>query len=193
MQRKSRKMISELILFIVGTVFFTFLTMNWKSKIKTSLEQIQKNALICGTLISVFQLILLFAEFESILKSVNLYTDTIPKEYTSLSSFFMMIFVKLRPIFFGICTKLILQLFIQKKDLFHEQNQNSLESNLSKENHKPDFSLLSPREIEVAKLVKKHYTNQQIADELFISTETVKRHLSTIFEKLGIQSRKDLW
>ena len=115
-------MISELILFIVGTVFFTFLTMNWKSKIKTSLEQIQKNALICGTLISVFQLILLFAEFESILKSVNLSTDTIPKEYTSLSSFFMMIFVKLRPIFFGICTKLILQLFIQKKDLFHEQN-----------------------------------------------------------------------
>ena len=110
-------MISELILFIVGTVFFTFLTMSWKSKIKTSLEQIQKNALICGTLISVFQLILLFAEFESILKSVNLSTGTIPKEYTSLSSFFMMIFVKLRPIFFGICTKLILQLFIQKKDL----------------------------------------------------------------------------
>ena len=56
-------MINELILFIVGTVIFTFLTMNWKSKIKTSLEQIQKNALICGTLISVFQLILLFAEF----------------------------------------------------------------------------------------------------------------------------------
>ena len=186
-------MIVELILFVVGTVFFTFLTMNWKSKIKTSLEQIQKNALICGTLISVFQLILLFAEFESILKSVNLSTGTIPKEYTSLSSFFMMIFVKLRPIFFGICTKLILQLFIQKKDLFHEQNQNSLESKLSNENHKPDFALLSPREIEVAKLVKKHYTNQQIADELFISTETVKRHLSTIFEKLGIQSRKDLW
>ena len=105
----------------------------------------------------------------------------------------MMIFIKLRPIFFGICTKLILQLFIQKKDLFHEQNKNSLESKLSKENHKPDFSLLSPREIEVAKLVKKHYTNQQIADELFISTETVKRHLSTIFEKLGIQSQKDLW
>lgn len=185
-------MISELILFIVGTVFFTFLTMNWKSKIKTSLEQIQKNALICGTLISVFQLILLFAEFESILKSVNS-TNTIPKEYTSLSSFFMMIFVKLRPIFFGICTKLILQLFIQNKELFHDQNKNSLESKLSKENHKLDFSLLSPREIEVAKLVKKHYTNQQIADELFISTETVKRHLSTIFEKLGIQSRKDLW
>ena len=30
----------------------------------------------------------------------------------------------------------------------------------------------------------------QIAEELYISTETVKRHMSTIFEKLGIESRK---
>ena len=32
----------------------------------------------------------------------------------------------------------------------------------------------------------------QIAEELYISTETVKRHMSTIFEKLGIESRKQL-
>ena len=32
----------------------------------------------------------------------------------------------------------------------------------------------------------------QIAEELYISTETVKRQMSTIFEKLGIESRKQL-
>ena len=55
-----------------------------------------------------------------------------------------------------------------------------------------DFSILSRREFEVARLAAKGYTNAQIAEELYISIETVKRHMSTIFEKLGIDSRKQL-
>ena len=55
-----------------------------------------------------------------------------------------------------------------------------------------DFSLLSRREIEVARLAAKGYTNAQIAETLFISTETVKSHMNSIFEKLGISSRKEL-
>ena len=54
------------------------------------------------------------------------------------------------------------------------------------------FSILFRREKEVARLAAKGYTNAQIAEELYISIETVKRQMSTIFEKLGIESRKQL-
>ena len=53
-------------------------------------------------------------------------------------------------------------------------------------------TLLSRRELEVARLAAKGWTNSQIADQLFISVATVKRHLATIFEKLQISSRRDL-
>jgi DNA-binding NarL/FixJ family response regulator len=32
-------------------------------------------------------------------------------------------------------------------------------------------------------------TNQQIADELVLSVRTVERHISTIYEKLGLQGK----
>ena len=48
---------------------------------------------------------------------------------------------------------------------------------------------LSAREAEVLKLVAKGLTNAQIAQELFISPNTVNRHLNSIYRKLGVSSR----
>ena len=48
---------------------------------------------------------------------------------------------------------------------------------------------LTDREKEVALLVSKGDTNKMIADELGISQNTVKLHVSSIFEKLSIKSR----
>ena len=53
----------------------------------------------------------------------------------------------------------------------------------------PDTGLLSSREIEVLRLVAAGRSNQQIADELVISLNTVRRHVSNIFDKTGAANR----
>nr|WP_255707080.1 MULTISPECIES: response regulator transcription factor [Anoxybacillus] len=48
---------------------------------------------------------------------------------------------------------------------------------------------LTSREMEVLLLMAQGKTNQDIADELFISLKTVKVHVSNILAKLGVQDR----
>ena len=48
---------------------------------------------------------------------------------------------------------------------------------------------LSAREVEVLKLVAQGITNAEVAKELFISPNTVNRHLNSIYHKLGVTSR----
>jgi DNA-binding NarL/FixJ family response regulator len=48
---------------------------------------------------------------------------------------------------------------------------------------------LSPRELEVLGLLKLGKTNRQIAEELVISSGTVKRHVENIIAKLGVSDR----
>ena len=50
-------------------------------------------------------------------------------------------------------------------------------------------SLLTKRETEIMHHVYQGYTNKQIADKLFISEETVKKHLKNIFCKLDASNR----
>lgn len=47
---------------------------------------------------------------------------------------------------------------------------------------------LTKRELEILKLIKKEYTNQQIADELFLSIYTVETHRKNIMQKLNLKS-----
>ena len=49
--------------------------------------------------------------------------------------------------------------------------------------------LLSPRELEVLRLVATGATNRAIAEKLVLSERTVDRHVSNIFGKLGVSSR----
>jgi two-component system response regulator NreC len=51
---------------------------------------------------------------------------------------------------------------------------------------------LTPREIEILKLIVQGYTNRQMAEELGISIRTVEGHRANVLEKLGLQSRVEL-
>jgi DNA-binding NarL/FixJ family response regulator len=55
-----------------------------------------------------------------------------------------------------------------------------------------EFDVLTPRELEVLKLIAEAYTSKQIAEQLFISVKTVDRHRQNILEKLGMRDRVEL-
>lgn len=51
------------------------------------------------------------------------------------------------------------------------------------------FSELSKRELQVLKLISSGLNNTEIAEELFIAEQTVKNHVSLIYNKLGTSDR----
>jgi len=51
---------------------------------------------------------------------------------------------------------------------------------------------LTPREVQVLKLIVQGYTNRQVGAELNISVRTVEGHRANLAGKLGLQSRVDL-
>jgi DNA-binding NarL/FixJ family response regulator len=54
------------------------------------------------------------------------------------------------------------------------------------------FDVLTPRELEVLKLIAEAYTSKEIAEALFISIKTVDRHRQNILDKLGMRDRVEL-
>jgi DNA-binding NarL/FixJ family response regulator len=55
-----------------------------------------------------------------------------------------------------------------------------------------EFDVLTPRELEVLKLIAEANTSKQIAQALWISIKTVERHRQNILDKLGMRDRVEL-
>ena len=73
-----------------------------------------------------------------------------------------------------------------------EQSLSAIEeflSGLAPNKGAPPPGRLSSRELEVLRLVATGRSNQQIADELIISLNTVRRHVSNIYDKTGAANR----
>ena len=56
----------------------------------------------------------------------------------------------------------------------------------------PEFEILTPRELQVLKLIAEARSSKEIAAELVISVKTVERHRQNILDKLGMSDRVEL-
>lgn len=54
-----------------------------------------------------------------------------------------------------------------------------------------ELKKLSEREKEILNLLSKGYRYKEIADQLFLSTETIRTHIRNIYEKLRVNSRTE--
>lgn len=168
-------MILDLLIVAVSIALLTVLTATRKD----IFSHLKQNAITSGVLFTVIQLMIFITRLDSV-------GDELPDFYMLIVS----VLVRFRPLLIGVLFRIIFGIGegIQKKscknvdeEIFGEEKKSRF-----------DLSLLSRREIEVARLAAKGYTNAQIAECLYISTETVKSHMNSIFEKLGISSRKEL-
>jgi DNA-binding NarL/FixJ family response regulator len=57
---------------------------------------------------------------------------------------------------------------------------------------KASTDVLTPRELQILKLIAEAYTSKGIAEMLVISVKTVERHRANILEKLGMRDRVEL-
>ena len=56
----------------------------------------------------------------------------------------------------------------------------------------PDYpSGLSQREVEVLRLLALGKSNREIGDELVITEGTVRRHVSNVYDKIGVSNRTE--
>jgi DNA-binding NarL/FixJ family response regulator len=55
-----------------------------------------------------------------------------------------------------------------------------------------DYDPLTPRELEVLKLVAEGKTSRQVAGLLVVSIKTMERHRADILHRLGLRDRVDL-
>jgi LuxR family transcriptional regulator, maltose regulon positive regulatory protein len=54
----------------------------------------------------------------------------------------------------------------------------------------PPAALLTDSELAVLRFLPSHMTNQEIAEALFLSINTIKTHLSSVYRKLGVANRR---
>lgn len=92
-----------------------------------------------------------------------------------------------RPVLYGLI--LSISMAEEKQDTKIEEEE--VQSKEQTYEHFLDLGL-TKREAQIAVLICKDFSNREIAEEFVISEATVKKHISNIFDKLGIEKREEL-
>ena len=133
----------------------------------------KNNILIYGLVLGLLIAGLKFAEYKLIIRdhSIEIYGGLIALIFTAIGIWVGLKFVKKKEVL------VVKEVLVQPAEKF-EVNENNLKQ-LS----------ISKREHEVLVLMAQGLSNQEVADKLFVSLNTVKTHSSKLFEKLNVQRR----
>lgn len=100
-----------------------------------------------------------------------------------------------RPLLYGFCMQI---LFSEKGEEKRGETDSVKSSAVDEENADLNFTEklkiygLTKRELEIAGMIAEGKSNGEISEQLYISETTVKKHVSNIFEKMGISRREEL-
>ncbi|MBK5480951.1 hypothetical protein JFV29_03225 [Peribacillus sp. TH16] len=98
----------------------------------------------------------------------------------------------------GLISKILLPtrqevtIYIMKADISKDHYAAYLSLSDEKEVHHLIEEKLTTKERDILAYITKGYTNEEVSKELFISVNTVKRHLQNIYRKLGVKNRTSL-
>ena len=133
----------------------------------------KKNILIYGLVLGVLIAGLKFAEYSLILRnnSFEIYAGLIALLFTTVGIWAGSKFVKKKEVV------IVKEVMVQAPADFVVNENNLKHFNISK------------RELDVLALMAQGLSNQEVADKLFVSLNTVKTHSSKLFEKLNVERR----
>lgn len=91
------------------------------------------------------------------------------------------------------------KLFAPKEKIVEVEKEVLVEKEVIIEREKPsaiderqlEKTGISKREYEILQLIADGLSNQQIADKLFVSENTIKKHISSLFLKLDVERRTE--
>jgi Response regulator containing a CheY-like receiver domain and an HTH DNA-binding domain len=167
-------------------MFFTVISLNTKYLAaifkRNVLKKEQKIILIQSILNIAYFAYMLVKDIRISFFSFN--TEMWSRHWISISSLFCLMTNVL--IIILLCFTLVERIDKRKEALSDSEKQNiNLEEIGSK-------YLLSKRETEVFRLILKGYSNPDISELLFISNNTLKKHINSIFKKMNVKSRLEL-
>lgn len=95
-------------------------------------------------------------------------------------------------IFFAVGIIIARKLFVKKEIIIkHEIKEVPAETGTFVDDDSIKKAGISKRELEILQLIDEGLSNQQIAEKLYVSEHTVKKHVSNLFFKLDVQRRTE--
>lgn len=151
-------------------------TVQKELKCGVNMKLLDRNVILYGFALAglIFLLKKLEWHFMVISHSFEIYAGLIALIFTGLGIWLALRLAKPKV---EVKTLVVEKEIFRSPELFVLNEKNLMESGISK------------RELEVLQLMAKGLSNQEIADALFLSLNTVKTHSSKLFEKLAVSRR----